>query len=73
MLARFGEKLRTLRKRENITLDDLADRLGYANNSYLSLLENGKKGPSAALVFKVSQLFGVSADVLLDDAAEVPE
>ena len=38
---RFGEKLRTLRKRHQLTLTQLAEALGYTahSNSYLSLIE----------------------------------
>lgn len=71
MVQRFGEKLRTLRKRHNMTLDELARSLGYTNNSHVSMVENGKRNPTVELVFKVSQLFNVSADVLLNDEREL--
>ena len=75
MIDRFGEKLRTLRKRHQMTLTQLAEALGYTahSNSYLSLIEQGKKKPTAELIFKVARLFGVSTDQLMDDTQNLPE
>jgi len=70
-MQRFGEKLRTLRTRQGMTLRELAAQLGYNAHVYLSLVETGKKKPSLELVMKVAKLFNVSADRLLDDALEV--
>lgn len=70
--VRFGEKLRILRTRRNLTLTQLSERLGYKAHGYLSEIESGKKSPTAALVLKVSRLFGVSADALLKDEFELP-
>lgn len=71
MVQRFGEKLRALRKGRNMTHVELAAALGYASSSQISLLENGKKRPTADIVFRVSQLFSVSTDELLNDAMEL--
>ena len=70
-MQRLGEKLRTLRKRHHMTLIDLADALGYASHGYLSLVETGKKKPSAEFVLKVAQLFNISADQLLRDELDL--
>ena len=70
-MQRFGEKLRTLRMRRGMTLRELADALGYVSYSYLGLLENGKKKPTAELVMKVAQLFQVTTDQLLWDHLDV--
>ncbi len=70
-VRRFGEKVKQLRERRGMTHAELAVALGYASSSYISLLENGKRGANAELVRKVSLLFQVSADDLLDDAREV--
>jgi transcriptional regulator with XRE-family HTH domain len=50
----------------------LAEKLD-TGSGYISMLENGQREPKAAFVFKVAQFFGVSSDVLLDDAREVGE
>jgi transcriptional regulator with XRE-family HTH domain len=70
-VQRFGEKLRTLRQKRNMTHVELAAQLGYASSSQISLLENGKTKPTADLIFKVSRFFNVSADDLVDDGREV--
>ena len=72
MLARFGEKLKTLRTHKGLTLVDLAPQLGLKSHSYLSELEGGRKTPTAEMVLRVSEIFGVSADDLLRDDREVP-
>jgi transcriptional regulator with XRE-family HTH domain len=52
----------------------LADALGFAAQSYVNALETGKKIPNAALLLKVSTLFGVPTDHLLrDDLDLAPE
>ena len=74
MFDRFGEKLYTLRKHHRMTLVQLAEALGftYHSNSYLSLIEQGKRKPTAEIIFKVAKLFQVSTDVLMDDAVDLP-
>ena len=71
IMQRLGEKLRTLRKHHNMTLIDLAEALGYASHGYLSLIETGKKKPSAEFVWKVAQLFNISTDQLLRDDLDI--
>lgn len=39
----FGEQLREIRLRKDLSLKDLAERIGYSQ-PYISMLENGKKG-----------------------------
>lgn len=70
-MDRFGEKLRALRLRRGLTLDQLATALGYRTHSYLSEVESGKKRPTAELALKVSRYFGVTTDVLLKDEVEL--
>ena len=41
-IERFGEKLRTLRVRHNMTLKELANELGLTAHGYISELEAGK-------------------------------
>ena len=72
-MQRFGEKLRTLRKRRGMTLQEVASALGYTAHTHISVLENGKKQPTAALVLKVARLFDVTTDRLLKDELEVDD
>ena len=70
-MQRFGEKVRTLRKRQGYTLKQMAEILQFDSHSYLSAVEFGKKQPSVELVVKIAVLFDVSTDDLLFDDKEV--
>lgn len=70
-MQRFGEKLRTLRKRSRMTQHDLAARLGFASQGYIHFLESGKKLPNAVLIVKIADLFQVTTDQLLRDELEL--
>lgn len=68
-MRRFGEKLRLLRTRRDMTVRELAVALGYAasSNSYISETETGKRTPKIDFVLKVALFFGVSTDQLVRD------
>lgn len=72
-MQRFGEKLRTLRKRDGMTLQDLAHTLGHADHTYLSRVETSKKPPSIELILSIAQMFDVTTDQLLKDDLEVEQ
>jgi transcriptional regulator with XRE-family HTH domain len=70
-VQRFGEKLRTLRKQRGMTIMEVTAALGYIGYGHIHAIETNKKKPTAELVLKVSQLFGVTTDQLLRDDLEV--
>ena len=70
-VQRFGEKLRLLRKRQGMTIMELTTALGYIGYGYIHAIETGKKKPTAELVLKAAQLFGVTTDQLLRDDLEI--
>ena len=70
-MVRFGEKLRTLRKRHGMTLVQLTHVLGYSNNGYISLIETGKVTPRVDFIIKVADLFNTSTDQLIRDEIEL--
>ena len=70
-MQRFGEKLRTLRKRNGLSLRQLASELEFASHSHVTNMEAGRKKPSAELVFKIARFFNVTTDQLLDDELDV--
>jgi transcriptional regulator with XRE-family HTH domain len=72
-IQRFGEKLRTLRVRQDMTLKELANELGLTAHGYISELEAGKKVPTAELVLNVARLFEVTTDELLRDELELSD
>ncbi|HEY0323975.1 MAG TPA: helix-turn-helix transcriptional regulator [Pyrinomonadaceae bacterium] len=70
-IQRFGEKLRALRVRHDMTLKQLANELGLTAHGYISELEAGKKMPTAEFVLNVARLFNVTTDELLKDELEL--
>jgi transcriptional regulator with XRE-family HTH domain len=70
-IHRFGEKLRTLRTRQGLTLQQLAYALGLTAHGYISELESGKKIPTAEVVLRVARLFNITTDELLKDELDI--
>jgi len=71
MQKKFGEKLKMLRKRQGLTLRELASALGYDSHSYLGELEIGHKRPSLDLAVKISEFFNIPLDNLAKDHLEI--
>jgi transcriptional regulator with XRE-family HTH domain len=70
-MQRFGEKLRTLRKRHGLTQVQLSKQTGLSQ-SYIGDLESGKHhNPSANFAVIVADFFGVSLDVLMRDELDL--
>lgn len=73
----LGTKLRTLRKRNGLTLDELSARCiqldpsAGSSVSYLSMIENGKRMPSADLLDMLAKLFGKETRWFLDENTSV--
>lgn len=72
----LGTKIRNLRKRNNLTMEDLSARcvrvdLETAPSvSYLSMIERGKRVPSAAMLAVIAAVFQKEVDWFLDDEPE---
>jgi len=64
--ARLGAKVRGLRRRENLSQADLAERLGISP-SYLNLIENNNRPLPAPLLIRLAQLFGVELHTFAAD------
>lgn len=65
----FSEKLKTLRTTHRLSQRDLADRVGVGK-SQISYYENGERFPSADVLIKLSDVFRVTTDYLLDISRE---
>jgi transcriptional regulator with XRE-family HTH domain len=63
----FGERLRDLRLKRDLSQSELARLLGLAARAYISNLEAGRKMPSLDLAMQIAELFGVTTDYLLRD------
>lgn len=59
----FTERLKELRKRNNLTQKELAEQIGIKQNSY-SDWETGKNEPSFENLIKLANLLEVSLDWL---------
>jgi transcriptional regulator with XRE-family HTH domain len=59
----IGERLKTLRKENDMTLDELGVKLNMPKSS-LSRYENGESDPSIETVKKIASFFNVSIDWL---------
>lgn len=64
IIHNFGENLRKIRKDHNLTLKELALKLG-TSPQMLSLYENGEKLPSLYSAIKISNFFNCSIDSLV--------
>lgn len=63
----IGKKVRELRKSNNLTMRELAEKSGTAS-SYISDLENGKiKKPSADKLLKIAKALGVAMGDLMGE------
>lgn len=70
-MNKFGQKLRTLRQRNGLSLRQLAAELDMGAHSQLANIETGKNNPTAELILKIAKFFGVTTDQLMDDELEV--
>lgn len=73
----LGAKLRSLRKRNGLTLDELSarcvqiDAAGAPSVSYLSMVETGKRMPSSEMLDMLAGIFSKEARWFLDENTEV--
>ena len=63
----FSEKIRLLRKEAGLTQKETAARIGVTYRTYQNY-EAGASAPSGAVLARLSGVFGVSLDMLSDDA-----
>lgn len=61
----FGDKLKQLRASKNMKQKELADLL-FLKQSSVSDYENNKSIPSGDIIHKLTKIFNVSSDYLLD-------
>ncbi len=72
----LGTKIRSLRKRHNLTLEDLSVRCVQVDAeagpsvSYLSMIENGKRVPSEKLLAIVADIFQKDIDWFYDESLQ---
>lgn len=65
----FGEKLFTLRKKEGLSQEGLAEKLNTSRQA-VSKWENGQGFPETEKILKIGNIFNVSMDYLLKDSVK---
>ncbi len=55
------EQLKIIREEQNLTVQDVADKVGITKG-YYSMIENGKRGLSYPLAVKISDVFNKKPD-----------
>lgn len=63
---KFKENLRYLRKANNISQDELADKLGYKSFTTVQKWEDGTSFPKVSNLNKIANMFNVELDDLLN-------
>ena len=71
-MEKFGEKLRTLRNRQGLSLRELGNRLDVSH-TFVAQMEKGNKMPNVEMVLKISRIFDISTDVLIKDELELED
>ena len=72
----LGTKIKSLRKRNNLTLEDLSARCVHIDTdaapsiSYLSMIENGKRVPSERLIRIIAEIFQKDLGWFYDETLE---
>lgn len=64
----LGEKIATLRKRQGLTQDAFAKKIGVHSN-HITRWESNRMRPSVQMLEKIAAVFGVTTDRLLDAQA----
>ena len=66
----FGQKLKKIRREKGISQQELAEKLGYVTNSYISDVEKGKFIPSRKKLKEIAKVlkvpFGELDNLLLE-------
>ncbi|MCD8379301.1 MAG: helix-turn-helix domain-containing protein [Lachnospiraceae bacterium] len=68
----LSEKIVTLRKRQGMSQEDLAEKLNVSRQT-ISRWENGTVVPDAYNILEISKAFGVTSDYLLNDDFETDD
>lgn len=66
----IGERVRTLRKEQKLTLDQLAQRSGVSR-AMISKIERSERNPTAAILGRISVALDVTLSVLLHERPQI--
>jgi transcriptional regulator with XRE-family HTH domain len=74
-IERLGEKLRTIRQRAGLSLDQMAATLGKGGKARRSRVlewETGHRTPNLVTILQYARFADISTDILLDDNLDLP-
>jgi len=66
----YGAKLREMRKRLGMTLEDISQKTGFTK-SFISQIENGKNSPSISSLKKICYALGTTISELFEDERNI--
>lgn len=66
ILKSFGEKIRLLRKAENLSQEKLADLTGF-HRTYIGMVERGERNVSLKNLAQFANAFHISLEILMKD------
>lgn len=58
-LKTFGSRIQELRKKNNLTQSELAEKIGLSTN-FIGMVERGKRNTSVDKIFKLAKAFNIS-------------
>jgi transcriptional regulator with XRE-family HTH domain len=61
--SKFGQRIKELRGKLNLTQEDLADKVGI-DRSYMGFVERGEKNPTLKNITKIAEALKVSLSEL---------
>lgn len=64
LLAKFGERIKVLRKDKNWSQEELADETGF-HRTYIGMIERGERNPSLININVFAEVFKISISELL--------
>lgn len=58
-LKNFGSRIQELRKKNNLTQSELAEKIGLSTN-FIGMVERGERNTSVNKIFKLAKAFNIS-------------
>ena len=58
-LKNFGSRIQELRKKNNLTQSELAEKIGLSTN-FIGMVERGERNTSVDKIFKLAKEFNIS-------------
>lgn len=58
-LKNFGSRIQELRKKNNLTQSELAEKIGLSTN-FIRMVERGERNTSVDKIFKLAKAFNIS-------------